>query len=573
MAVRTGWVFTLLAVFLVAGAGLVALGVWLGGERVSVKPSSTLVLDLASDIQEDIPPSARSQFFYDDSPTLWETVASVRYAARDERIETICLKMRGIEWGWAKLDELRDALAEFQEADKRVVCWMEGGGEKDYYLASIADDLYMPSTSFLRVDGFAAYISFFKGTLDHIGVVADLENIGEYKNAAEPLTRKNMSEPSRREMNLLIDERFDDFLASTAEARGWTVAQMREKVDAGPYRSQEAMAAGLVDSLLSEEEVLGLLPGGEDGNRVDLEDYMGVASRGGSSAPRIAIVFATGTIVSGKSGMDPVWGRTLGHESFAKSLRDARDDDKVRAIVLRVDSPGGDTYASNQMWHEVARAAEVKPVIASFSDVAASGGYYLAMGADTLVAQPGTVTGSIGVIGGKFNVSGLYQRLGMNVEVLSRGRNAEIFSPMRNFTPSEREKYVAQLWDEYREFVQIVAANRMRGEAEIESLARGRVYSGGLALEKGLVDTLGGFETAIGLAKSSAEIEPDQEVRVVLYPHVQRTFLNRLVSQLFEESDAAATSWYLPGLDVVRSLSRLAGSVSWTWMPYSIEWR
>ncbi|HEV8479370.1 MAG TPA: signal peptide peptidase SppA [Candidatus Eisenbacteria bacterium] len=572
MAVRTKWVFGLLAVFVLCGAGLIALGMWLGGHQVEVKSNSTLVVDLPEDIEEDLPPDVRTDLFYEDQPTLWETVHAIRHAAKDPHIHALLLKTEGIDWGWGKIEELHDAIADFADSGKTVVAWMEGGDERDYYLCSVADEVYMPPQSMLRVDGFAAYVSFLKGTLDKVGVVADMEHIGEFKDAADPLTRKNMSEPSKEALNALLDDRYADFLAGVADARGITVDEVRQKVDQGPYRSEDAMATGLIDSVLYEDQVDELLPGGEDGPRIDLEDYVSHDSYGPITAPRIGIVFASGTIVPGKSGYDPVWGRTLGHETLTKALNEARDDDKVKAIVLRVDSPGGDTYASNAMWRAVREANKEKPVIASFSDLAASGGYYLAMGADSLVAEPGTLTGSIGVLGGKFNLSGLYQKIGMSVEVLSRGENAQFYSPVRSFTPAEREKFVSQLWSDYKTFIGIVAQNRKQTPEAIDALARGRVWTGGQAYERSLVDTLGGFETAIALAKKKAGIGPNAEVRYVVYPKVQRPFLRRLVDQLWNSPDEnTQMKLRVPGLDVLRSLARLANRPSLTWMPYTIE--
>jgi protease IV len=572
MAVRTKWVFALLAVFVICGAGLIALGIWLGGHQVEVKSNSTLVVDLPEDIEEDLPPDVRTDLFYEDQPTLWETVHAIRHAAKDPHVRALLLKTEGIDWGWAKIEELHDAVAAFEDSGKTVVAWMEGGDERDYYLCSVADEVYMPPQSMLRVDGFAAYVSFIKGTLDKVGVVADMEHIGEFKDAADPLTRKDMSAPSKEALNALLDDRYADFLAGVADARGITVEEVKQKVDAGPYRSEDAMTAGLIDSVLYEDEVDDLLPGGQDGNRIDLEDYVSHDSYGPVTAPRIGIVFASGTIVPGKSGYDAVWGRTLGHETLTKAMNEARDDDKVKAIVLRVDSPGGDTYASNAMWRAVREANKEKPVIASFSDLAASGGYYLAMGADSLVAEPGTLTGSIGVLGGKFNLSGLYQKIGMSVEVLSRGENAQFYSPVRSFTPAEREKFVSQLWSDYKTFIGIVAQNRKQTPEEIDALARGRVWTGGQAYERSLVDTLGGFETAIALAKKKAGIASNAEVRYVVYPKVQRPFLRRLVDQLWNEpDDNTQMKVRVPGMDVLRSLARLANRPSLTWMPYTIE--
>jgi protease-4 len=573
MAVRTRWVFALLTIFVLSGVGLVAIGIWLSGKHVELKSGSTLVLDLSEEVLEDRPADSRTQFFYEDHATLWEIVSAVRHAATDDRIEAVLVKDRGIDWGWGKLEELRLALATCQDSGKRVITWMEGGDERDYYLASVGDDVFLPPSTFLMVDGFAVYASFLKGTLDAVGVQANLEHVGEYKDAGEPLTRKNMSEPSREALTAVLDDEYGTFLATVAEARGWTPEEARQKVDQGPYLSEEALSAGLVDSLLYEADLDGFLPGGESGPRIELDDYLDHVHFGTPTSPRIGLVFASGTIMPGKSGFDPLWGRTLGHETLAKALKDAREDDKVKAVVLRVDSPGGDTYASNVMWREVKKTAAVKPVIASFSDVAASGGYYLAMGADSLVAQPGTLTGSIGVLGGKFNLAGLYAKLGMTVEVISRGENAQFFSPVRNFTPAEREKYLAQLWEDYRQFVGIVAENRRQPEEEVEQLARGRVWTGGQAFERGLVDTLGGFETAISLARRCAGVADDEDVRYVVYPKVQRSFFNRVLNQILNEPDVRGAALRLPGVETLRSVARLAGRPSLAWMPWEIEVR
>lgn len=573
MAARSRWIFAILAIFVLSGIGLVVLGLWLSGRHVELKPGSTLVLDLAGEIQEDRPTDTRTQIFYEEEPTLWETVSAVRHAATDSRIDAVLIKERGISWGWARLEELRSALAACQDSGKRVICWMEAGGERDYYLASAADDLYLAPSTWLMLDGLALYATFLKGTLDAVGVHADLERVGEYKDAGETVTRKEMSGPSREVMETLLDDEYATLLSAIAEARGWTVEEARERVDSGPYLSGEALSAGLVDSLLVESELDDLLPGGADGPRIELADYLPHVHSGSPTGPRIALVFASGTVVPGESGFDPLWGRTLGHQTLAKALEDARKDGRVRAIVLRVDSPGGDTYASHAMWREVVKTAEKKPVVASFSDVAASGGYYLAMGADSVVSQPGTLTGSIGVVGGKFNLSGLYKKLGVSVDVLARGRNAEFFSPMRDFTPAEREKFLAQLWADYRQFVGIVAESRGQPEEEIERLARGRVWTGGQAFENGLVDTLGGFETAIELARARAGIAPGQEVRYVVYPKVERSLLTRWLGQLLTGTEVRQVALPLPGADILRSLARLAGRPSLTWMPWEIQIR
>jgi protease-4 len=313
---------------------------------------------------------------------------------------------------------------------------------------------------------------------------------------------------------------------------------------------------------------------------------------GPTGAPKIAVVHATGTIVGGESGTDPMWGRTVGADSFIEALDQAVDEDGVRAIVVRIDSPGGEVYASHLMWRAVLRAAEDVPVVASFSDLAASGGYYMAMGADTVVADRATLTGSIGVIGGKFNLGGLYDKIGMNVEVLSRGQNALFQSSLRDFTPAERERYRSEMFDEYRTFVGIVAANRGASEERIDSLARGRVWTGGMARERGLVDIEGGLETSIDVARSMAGIAPAQKVRVEIYPRIKRTFVQEFVNRVMEDEDLGTTvraraagpdaaltaaPWLSgllkPELELMGALLRLHGGRRLAVLPFRIEIR
>jgi len=296
-------------------------------------------------------------------------------------------------------------------------------------------------------------------------------------------------------------------------------------------------------------------------------------------------VHATGTIVTGKSGEDPVWGRTIGADSFMDALDEARTEEDVRAIVVRIDSPGGDVYASHLMWRAIRKTAEEVPVVASFSDLAASGGYYMAMGADTLVSDDATITGSIGVVGGKFNVKGLYDKLGINVEVLSRGANAEWLSSLRDFTPAERERYVAEMFDEYKTFVGIVADNRGATAEDIDKIARGRVWTGGQAYENGLVDELGGLEKSIAIAGVMAGLKPDAAVRVESYPRIRHTFLQEFITRMFDEEEldefARAggnggahvlwNAWLRQPAELAGSLARLARTHTLALMPFRIR--
>jgi len=586
MSDRKGWIVAVLVIFALAGLGLVGLGIVFSGGSNRIAPASTLVLDFADPVAESHDVGG-SRFFTRDVPTFWDHLRALDHAADDPHIEAILLRIESVDLGWAKAEELRVKLAEVQERGTPVIAYLEGGGDLEYLLASAAGTVYMAPNTDLNLDGLASYETFFKGSLDKLGVKADLEHVGEYKSAGEPFTRSSMSEAAREAAQSLLDEAWGDLVAAIGEAREMDSSAVAAIIDKGPFTSKQARAAGLVDSLLYPDELEEILPGGLGGTELTLEHYLATldaeAPLGG---PRIAIVHAEGTIVGGESGADPMWGRTVGAQTFLDALDEAVDVGGVKAIVVRVDSPGGEVYASHLMWRGVQQAAREVPVVASFSDVAASGGYYLAMGADSVFADRATLTGSIGVLGGKFDLSGLYEKLGVGVEVQSRGANALYQSSIREFTPAERERYRSEMFEEYRTFVGIVAENRGATVDSIDSVARGRVWTGGQAEERGLVDGIGGLETAIDVARAMAGIDPDAEIVVETFPRIERTFLQQLVQRVLAEEDlgalearllASAGPWptrlLRAPLAQAASLARLAHGRRLALLPFSIDIR
>jgi len=588
MAGHRGWIVALIVVFGLAGAGLVVLGLLLSDHKAEVKPATTLVLDFREEVIEEPPTGARSRLFYKDTPTLWDHLRALDHAAKDKNVEAVLLKINGIDMGWAKSEELREKLIELQEHGKKVIAYIEGGEDQDYLLASAADEIYMAPNTDLFLDGVESEAIYLKGSLDKLGIQANMEHIGEYKDAAEPLTRTGASDASREASKALLDETWNTIVTAIVDSRGMDSTAVAHLIDEGPFTSKQAFAAGLVDSLIYPDELDQLLPGGDGGERMDLVDYLATLPlvEGPTGAPKIAIVHASGTIVEGKSGSDPVWGRTVGSDSFLDALDEARQEDGVTAIVVRIDSPGGEVYASHLMWRGIKQATEELPVVASFSDLAASGGYYMAMGADTLISDDATLTGSIGVVGGKFNLKGLYDKLGVNVETDSRGQNSTWLSSSRDFTPAERERYVSEMFDEYRTFVGIVADNRGQSSEDVDKLARGRVWTGGQAYENGLVDDIGGLEKSIEVAKLMAGLGKDAEVRVEIFPKVKRTFLSEMVSKILSEDeindfsiarggpDARLwNSWARRPVELIGSLSRLARSRPLALMPFGLKVR
>jgi protease-4 len=373
----------------------------------------------------------------------------------------------------------------------------------------------------LDVSGLAAEVTFFRGTLDKLGVEAQFEGVGKYKNAPNQLTEKGFTEPHREQMNALVESLFSEYAAGIAESRGLADDAVRALIDRGPFRAVEAKQAGLVDELLYRDEVETRVPGGR---RLAVAPYVR-AGRGSAfdRRPRIAIVYAAGDLMPGDSQESP-FGSTAGADTIIQGLRAARDDHAVRAIILRVDSPGGSGTASDAIWREVQLARKAKPVVASMGDYAASGGFYVAMGADAIVAEPGTITGSIGVFSGKLSFRDFYAKLGISQETVSRGRNAALFSSYEPWSEADRAKVREMNRAFYDTFVSKAAEGRRKTKEQIEAVAQGRVWTGREALDAGLVDELGGLDGAVRVARKRAGIAAGEEVQLVVLPESKGFF-------------------------------------------------
>jgi protease-4 len=426
------------------------------------------------------------------------------------------------------VQELRDALVRFQRSGKPSWAHIEDASNLEYFLATACAKIAASPTSLVDVSGLAAEITFFRGALDKLGVEAQFEGVGRYKNAPNQLTERGFTQPHREQMNALVDSLFSQYVAGIAESRGLEDDVVRALVDRGPFRASEAKQVGLVDELLYRDEVETRVPGI---TRLNAAAYAR-AARGGAfdRRPRLALVYAAGDLMPGQSQESP-FGRVAGADTVIQGLRAAREDASVRAIILRVDSPGGSGTASDAIWREVQLARRAKPVVASMGDYAASGGFYVAMGADAIVAQPGTITGSIGVFSGKLSLRGLYAKLGISQETVSRGRNATLFSSYEPWTESERAKVHEMNLAFYDTFVSKAAEGRKKTPAEIEAVAQGRVWTGLEALDGGLVDTLGGLDMAVRLARERARIPAGQDVQLVVLPESKGFFATLMERQ------------------------------------------
>jgi protease IV len=364
-----------------------------------------------------------------------------------------------------------------------------------------------------------------------------MHHIGEYKTAINQLTETGFT-PAHREMaESLNNDMFAQLVRAVADGRRKSEAEVRALIDQGPFLPEAARSAGLVDEVAYRDQVEAkLAPKESEGRRIELEEYARVSpsSLGLNRGPRIAVIYASGTITSGGGGYDPMGSLIVGSDTLVDSIRRVRKDAAVKAVVVRIDSPGGAAVASDVIWRELVLAREAKPprpLVASMSDLAASGGYYLAMAAPTIVAEPGTLTGSIGIFGGKVAIGGTYEKLGATIEAVSKGKNAEINSPIRPYNKDERAKVEEQLGKFYDQFVEKVAASRRLTPDRVDQIAQGRVWTGRQAREIGLVDELGGLERAIAIAKQQAKIPAATEVEIVTYPP-RRSLYEFLTSQL-----------------------------------------
>ena len=501
------------------------------GQEPAVPNRATLVLRPSGDIPEVLP----DVFLGAGELTVRNYVELIRKAKGDSRISGIVLRPGGINSPfWAKLQEIRSALEDFKTSGKYVHAWLEYAGDREYYLATAADRIYLLPSTTLDLTGVATYEVFLRGTFDWVGTYPDFLHVGDYKTAVNTYLEKTYT-PAHREMSESLNRsQYDHLVRTIANARKKPESEVQVLIDQGPFQPADALRAGLIDEVAYEDELDDLVDVLREARYVEAEDYAPVSweSTGVTPRSKIAVINAAGVINSGRSGFDPVNGAVVGADSLVEYIREARADRSIRAIVLRVDSPGGSSTASDLIWRELSISREnQRPVIVSMSDLAASGGYYIALGGDAIVAQPGTLTGSIGVYTGKFVTTGSLDKLGANIEATSHGKHAEMYSPDRRFTPEERQKVRESMQLVYDQFIERTAAARHMPPEKVDEVAQGRVWTGEQAKQIGLVDELGGLYKAIDLAKQRARIAADEEVQLVVYPP-RRSFYEVLSEEI-----------------------------------------
>lgn len=446
--------------------------------------------------------------------------------AETERAAGVVITVPHLEAGFATIQSIRAALLALRDRGKRVVAYLPQANTRAYYLASAADTVVMPEAGILDLVGLQIETTFLRDALDRAGIVGEFEQIAEYKGAAEPYTRRTMSDPMRESLNAILDSVFQDVVAATADARRLEPAVLRALVNRAPLSAREAHAAGLVDALLFEDELPALLHAKPRRPPVILpwalaRKRLRSPFRWRTPGRAVAVIEVRGVIQLGESRTPPplplpfLGGPTTGHVTVARAFRIAQRNPLFGAVVLSIDSPGGSALASELIWREVDRVNRTKPVVAYLRNVAGSGGYYVAAGCRRIVSQPATLTGSIGVISGKFTVHGLVARVGVNREMIVRGEAAAMSSPFTPFSAEERRRLRTQMEAIYDRFVDRVAAGRRMARAEVLAAARGRVWTGRQALGLGLVDRLGDFPAAVNVAKELMGVPESRAVPVV----------------------------------------------------------
>lgn len=494
-------------------------------KRPTIKADSVLVLALEGNIPEANPVAVPIPFFQSqNTPDIRDLWTSLREAAHDNRIKALVLQPHGLLVGWGKLQEIHTELMDFKKSGKPVYAFLQGAGSKEYYLASIADKIYMSPDDMLDVKGLQLEAMYFKNTLDKLGITVQVDHIGRYKDAGDVFTRADMSPETREVLNQVLDQLYGDFCFTVAQGRHKTPDQIRSFVDSGPFLGTDAKTDGLVDQLGYEDAVYSDLKkklGVSDLNKTYIKSYYrAVPDRG----DRIAMIVGQGEIVRSEPNHGLGTAQVMASAALTKTIRRVREDDSIKGVILRVDSPGGDSVASDELLHELKLLSAVKPLVISMSDVAASGGYLISMTGDPIIAYPDTITGSIGVLYMKPNIRGLYGKLGIGEETLMRGKFADIDSISSPLSDAEQLKLHQSIEATYKSFVTKVATARKKNYDQIDSIAQGRVWMGEQARQNGLVDQLGGLDSAVALIRQRAKLSGTGETDLIVYPPKRSLF-------------------------------------------------
>ena len=524
-------VFILVALFIGGGFGLLWFSLSNLDDSVSID-GGVLVWEMGGNYPEERDDSFWGQVRSGGEMTMPEVLFSLYRAAEDERITGLMLDLRGVAIDWAKVEEIREAVQNFRDTGKPVVAYMDAGGTRDYALAATADQIVLSPEGNLMVLGISAELAFMRDTLDKLGMKADFVHVGAYKSAPERMTRSSASDANREMITSIVDDRYEALLDMLASSRGVEKDVVSDWIDRGMYDAQSALAAGLIDTVMYYEELMEDRFGEED--ITYLSTYSLDHPKRKTTEYEVAVVFITGVIMPGKSRFDNFQGKLAGSETVVEQLQSVGEDEDIDAVILRVDSPGGSALASDLIWNEIKKVQENKPVIVSMSGLAASGGYYVACLGDSIFADPGTLTGSIGVYAGKLDRSGMYRKIGVNREFITRGKNALLFSDEGGFTAAQRDLFQNQLDEFYERFLDKVASGRGMTRDAVHEVAQGRVWTGQQGRDRGLVDGLGGLHRSLDSAKWMLGAVPSDKVTIVTFGE-ELSLLERMMLKSLRE--------------------------------------
>jgi protease-4 len=519
------------------------------GAKGRVPSKTILEANFEQTFLEDAPAEPTAQLMLARKQTLRDVIDAIDRGAGDDRVVGMIARVGAAPMGMAQTQEIRDAVQRFREHKKFAVAYAEtfgefGPGNGAYYLATAFDKIYLQPSGDVGLTGILMESPFIKGTLSKLGATFHGDHRYEYKNALNFYTETKYTGPHKEAITAIMNSWFDQMKDGICKARQIAPDKFQAVVDAGPYLGKEALDAKLVDGLAYLDGVYSQVKSeaGDGAELLYLDKYLNRAGRPHDSGKKIALVFGVGGVTRGRSDYDPVQGsQTMGSDTVAGAIRAATDDKDVKAILFRVDSPGGSYVASDTIWREVVRARQAhKPVIVSMGNLAGSGGYFVAMAADKIVAEPGTITASIGVLGGKMLTSGLWDKVGLSWDEVHDGENATMFTGTHDYTPAEWGRFQAWLDRVYVDFTSKVADGRKLPKEKVLEIAKGRIWSGQDAKNLGLVDELGGYDTALKLVKQAIGVPENDEVKIVVYPRPKTLLESVLAYRSADNSDKEA---------------------------------
>ncbi len=526
--------------------GLVALGVgaisWLGQRGV---PSNVIVeADFEKPFMEAVPNEPVSRLMYQDVMVVRDVVEALERASTDDRVAGFIARISGGGMGIAQAQEIRDAVLAFRAKGKRAVAYSDtfgefGPGNVGYYLATAFDEIDLQPSGDIGLTGLIFESPFLRGTLDKLGIVPRMDHRYEFKNAMNLFTEKKYTDAHREAEAKVMESMFGQMVRGIAQGRKLSEVQVRALFDKGPYIGKEALDAKLVDALAYRDEVYEKVKkqAGRNAKLLYLSRYLERAGRPHEKGTTVALIYGVGGVERGQSAFSPLFGVTMGSDTVTAAFRSAIEDRDVKAILFRVDSPGGSYVASDSIYRETLRAkAAKKPVIVSMGDVAGSGGYFVAMAADKIVAQPGTITASIGVLGGKMIMTGFWDKLGISFDEVHTSADSTMWTDTADYSPQEWARFEAWLDRVYDDFTSKVAAGRRLPKEAVLKIAKGRIWSGEDAKGLGLVDEVGGFATALKLVRQAIGLAPDAEIRLKVFPRPKST-LDLLLAREPENSE------------------------------------